>query len=166
MKKGNQIMSNVWVCADLHLGHSNITKYRPQFSTAEEHHAVILDNVLSCVGKRDKIFFLGDIVFKGGEKYAEILKRLAANTVLVLGNHDGPKDWANQLEAALSYKGCWLTHIPIHEQELDYRKFNIHGHLHGTFINDPRYFNASLEHTNFKPVLMKDVLDELIERNN
>ena len=160
-------MSNVWVCADLHLGHKAITKYRTQFSTAEEHHLTILDNVLSCVGKRDKIFLLGDIVFNGGEGYAEILRKLAANTVLILGNHDGPKDWANRLESALGYKECWLTHIPVHPQELDYRKqFNIHGHLHGSFINDPRYFNVSLEHTNFKPVLMKDVLDELMERNN
>ena len=76
-------MSNVWVCADLHLGHKAITKYRTQFSTAEEHHLTILDNVLTCVGKRDKIFLLGDIVFKGGEEYAETLRRLAANTVLV-----------------------------------------------------------------------------------
>lgn len=159
-------MSRVWVTADLHLGHVNITKFRPQFFSVEEHNEFVIDNLLSTVGKRDKVFLLGDIVFKGGEKYAEILKSMAANKVLVLGNHDGITGWANSVEAALGYKKSWLTHIPVHPQELDYRKeFNIHGHLHETFINDPRYFNVSLEATNYKPVLLEDVLEQLMERN-
>ena len=51
-------MSKVWVCADLHLGHKNITKFRTQFTTAEEHHKTVMKNFLTTVGKRDKVFLL------------------------------------------------------------------------------------------------------------
>ena len=159
-------MSKVWVCADLHLGHKNITKFRQQFATAEEHHKTVMENFLTTVGKRDKVFLLGDIVFKDGGKYAEILSTLSANIILVKGNHDAMDFYADSVQGLMSYKGAWLSHAPIHEQELDYRKqFNIHGHLHGSFINDPRYFNVSLEHTNYRPILMTDVLEQLEERN-
>lgn len=161
-------MSKVWVCADLHLGHKNITKFRTQFTTAEEHHKTVMENFLTTVGKRDKVFLLGDIVFKEGLEYANILSALAADLVLVKGNHDATHFWANSVQGLMSYKGAWLSHAPVHPQELDYRKqgFNIHGHLHGGFINDPRYFNVSLEHTNYRPILMTDVLEQLLERNN
>lgn len=159
-------MSKVWVCADLHLGHKNITKFRTQFTTAEEHHKTVMENFLTTVGKRDKVFLLGDIVFKEGLEYANILSALSADLVLVKGNHDATHFWANSVQGLMSYKGAWLSHAPIHEQELDYHKqFNIHGHLHGSFINDPRYFNVSLEHTNYRPILMADVLEQLRERN-
>ena len=159
-------MSKVWVCADLHLGHKNITKFRPQFATAEEHHKTVMENFLTTVGKRDKVFLLGDIVFKEGLEYAKILSTLSANIILVKGNHDAMDFYADSVQGLMSYKGAWLSHAPIHEQELDHRKqFNIHGHLHGGFINDPRYFNVSLEHTNYRPILMADVLEQLRERN-
>ena len=161
-------MSKVWVCADLHLGHKNITKFRTQFATAEEHHETVMENFLTTVGKRDKVFLLGDIVFKEGIEYAAKLDRLGANLILVKGNHDAYDLWADSVQGLMSYKGAWLSHAPVHPQELDYRKqgFNIHGHLHGGFINDPRYFNVSLEHTNYRPILMTDVLEQLRERNN
>ena len=161
-------MSKVWVCADLHLGHKNITKFRTQFTTAEEHHEAVMENFLTTVGKRDKVFLLGDIVFKEGIEYAAKLASLGANLILVKGNHDAYDLWPNNVQGLMSYKGAWLSHAPVHPQELDYRKqgFNIHGHLHGGFINDPRYFNVSLEHTNFRPILMTDVLEQLLERNN
>ena len=160
-------MSKVWVCSDLHLGHTNIHKFRTQFTSPEEHHEVVMENLLSTVGKRDKVFLLGDIVFKGGEQYATRLAGLGANLVLVKGNHDALDYWANSIHGLMAHKGCWLSHAPMHEQELEYRKqrFSIHGHLHGGFINDPRYFNVSLEHTNYRPILMVDVLEQLLERN-
>ena len=161
-------MSKVWVCADLHLGHKNITKFRTQFATAEEHHETVMENFLTTVGKRDKVFLLGDIVFKEGIEYAAKLDSLGANLILVKGNHDAYDLWADSVQGLMSYKGAWLSHVPVHPQELDYCKqgFNIHGHLHGGFINDPRYFNVSLEHTNYRPILMTDVLEQLRERNN
>ena len=159
-------MSKVWFTSDLHLGHINITRFRPQFSTAEEHHETILDNFLSVVGKRDKVFLLGDIVFKGAASYADRLGQLGANLILVKGNHDALDYWASMVHGLTSYKECWLSHAPVHDQELEYRRnYCIHGHLHGGFINDPRYFNVSLEHTNYYPILASDVLDQLKERN-
>ncbi len=56
-----------------------------------------------------------------------------------------------------SKKGCWLSHCPIHPEELR-GKFNISGHIHNHVINDPRYANVCLENTNYQPVDMKEVI--------
>jgi calcineurin-like phosphoesterase family protein len=64
------------------------------------------------------------------------------------------------------------THIPIHPQSLLSRKYpgrciNAHGHTHrnnvklpGTEVDDPRYFNLSVEMIDYTPVHH----DVLIER--
>ena len=158
-------MSKVWLAADLHLGHRGITKYRKQFVSVEEHDNVVWDNLLSTVGKRDTIFLLGDICF--APEWAVALRRLACNKILVMGNHD-IKDVScySRVESLLGYKSCWLSHCPVHPQELDWsKKYNIHGHLHDSFINDPRYFNVSLEHINYKPILFTEVYEQLQDRN-
>lgn len=158
-------MGRVWIAADLHLGHRSIYKYR-DFPTAEEHHETVWDTLCATVGKRDTILLLGDICFT--EEWAKKLGGLACNKILIMGNHDHAYlGCYNRVEALLSYKGCWLSHCPIHPDELEEgrRLYNIHGHLHGGFINDPRYFNVGLEHTDMTPVLFADVIAQLKERN-
>ena len=45
----------VFNTGDLHLGHKVITKYRDNFSSIEEHDAVILDNFAKLSKKDEKI---------------------------------------------------------------------------------------------------------------
>ena len=82
-------MSRLMITSDLHLGHSNINKFRP-FKSSEEHHEVVFDNLASNIGKRDSLILLGDIAF---DEYW--LKRLdqikCAKKTLILGNHDTEK---------------------------------------------------------------------------
>jgi calcineurin-like phosphoesterase family protein len=56
----------------------------------------------------------------------------------------------------IKYKGFWLSHAPIHPEELR-GKPNIHGHVHTNTLNDSRYFNASLENIGYKPVSIEEV---------
>lgn len=164
-------MSNVWFISDTHLGHETITRFRTNFVSAEEHHTTVLENIKAVVGKRDTLFILGDIAFK--EFWAiELLKIPMEKLVLVLGNHDLPAMiWATlyntygqskrfEMHGLTSYKGFWLSHCPIHPDEMRKRKGNIHGHTHFHKIQDERYLNVCLEHTEYKPVLFKDLVDE------
>lgn len=169
-------MSNVYIASDLHIGHKVICKYRPEFTSTEEHNNTLIENVLSACGKRDTLWLLGDICFDESYDwiYYEFCKHIG-NVNLILGNHctqnterqriiGYAQECGVSLHSLVSYKGCWLSHHPIHPQELR-GKFNIHGHMHREHIDDPRYYNACVEHTSWKPKLFKEILAELQERN-
>ncbi len=168
------------ISSDLHLGHKNIIKYREQFSTAEEHHETIFENLATNINKRDTLFLLGDIAFTldWHLKIAEINCR---HKVLLLGNHDTDRSvkihqfagFYDKVHGLLSHRNYWFSHCPIHPQELRNRKGNIHGYLHGnnvwekegnqdTFAQamdtlDTRYLNACVEHTDWKPISFEEL---------
>lgn len=156
-------MSKVWVTSDLHLGHEGVTRFRKEFSSAEEHHNTVFENFATTVGKRDTVIFLGDIAFSEAWN-TRIAQVRTLKKILVMGNHDLPIQSLvgtyDDITGFMTRKGFWLSHCPIHEAEFYRRKGNIHGHTHYNNIPDKRYFNASLENTGFKPILW----DEIVER--
>ena len=79
-------MSKVFVTSDWHLGHKNILKYRPEFTSIKEHNDTIINNYLDIVTKRDVVYFLGDIAFS--KEGLELVKELPGDKRLILGNHD------------------------------------------------------------------------------
>lgn len=144
--------------SDWHLGHKSILKYREQFKTTEEHDEAIFTE-LAKLNKRDILYILGDFLFdcENFEKYLERISLYPCRIKLVLGNHDSLKLYsqtvAKNIELQLplfSHKNCWISHCPIHEQELRGREFNIHGHLHHAELNDSRYFDVGLDKNDFK----------------
>lgn len=160
-------MSKLFLTSDLHLGHKSICRYRQQFETVEEHDAVVFDNLASAVNKRDSIYFMGDVAFtfEGLEK----IKTLNVKSkVLIIGNHDLERgitvehlaDVYDKVFALHSRRNVWFSHCPIHPSEMRDRIGNIHGHKHVGVIDDPKYFNVCLEHTNYKPVLFSQVAEQ------
>lgn len=158
-------MSKVYVISDTHFGHNSITKYRPQFETAAEHDAFILQNIKDVVCKRDVLIMLGDIAFT--LEALQRLKSIKCTKQLILGNHDMQfsRDHFQELlkvftrvDALRSYKGCWLSHAPIHPEELR-GKVNLHGHTHYHNIEDVRYRNVCVENIDYKPVDFREVMD-------
>lgn len=160
-------MSRVYCVGDLHFGHKNICAFRGNLvgkipvTTEEEHREAIILLWNQRITKRDTVLVLGDAVFT--EDTIESISRLKGTKVLVRGNHDVLnastyltvfKDVAGMIRS----KAAWLTHAPIHPQELR-GKINIHGHVHNATINDRRYRNVSLENTiPSGPVLLEDLL--------
>jgi len=150
-------MANVFFCADLHLGHKNIHKFRTDFESEEHHRAIIKENYHNVVNKRDTVYMLGDICFSH-EALNEI-KSWKGRKILICGNHDLAKgitmqDLCNTYDSVyslLKYKEFWLSHAPIHPAELR-GKYNLHGHVHFATLDDPRYFNCCLENTSYKPI--------------
>lgn len=157
-------MSKVFLSSDWHLGHSNVLRFRPQFSSVEEHNETILENACLHVSKRDVLILLGDIAF---DKHW--LQRIAGikalKKILILGNHDTERvhlsqvvSVYDQVHSLWSKRNCLISHAPIHEQELRSYKYNIHGHSHDRIINDSRYLNVCVEQTDYKPISWQDLM--------
>jgi calcineurin-like phosphoesterase family protein len=160
-------MANVWFISDLHAGHKNIHKFRTGFESEESHYETIKRNYHKVVTKRDKVFFLGDVAFNK-ERLADISTWVGEQKVLICGNHDlenGIKmqDLCNtytDVYSLLRYKELWLSHAPIHPNELR-GKYNLHGHVHYSSVDDPRYFNCCLENTNYAPISLAEIRTRL-----
>jgi len=165
-------MACVWLCTDWHLTHKNMAlKYRTGFSSIEEHDDYFIQAWKSNVTKRDKVICLGDMATSA--RGISILRTLPAEQKhLILGNHDLDSDCTiedlmltfSKITGPTRYKEFWLTHFPIHESELR-GKINIHGHIHGELIDDPRYVNLCpevLERVHGKPIIKLQDLRQLI----
>jgi len=156
--------------SDFHLGHKVIVpKYR-NFSSQEEHDNLILDNI-SKLNKRDILFILGDFIFKSDkyDYYINQLSKMSCRIKLIMGNHDNLKLYKEtrlpKLEIQLplfSYKNFWISHCPIHPQEIRNKLGNIHGHLHNSELNDKRYFDVGLGKNNFKFVTFDEIKESII----
>jgi len=175
-------MSRIMLCGDAHLGHKNIHKYRTDFATAEEHHETIWENIQLSVNKRDTLIMMGDTAFTH-EWLRKIELLNVKKKILIVGNHCTENginmrhivNAYDEVHGALSYRNYWLTHIPMHPQEIRGRKANIHGHLHGNHVwmeerdeispgeyfspIDQRYLSTCLEHTDWKPVSWQELTE-------
>lgn len=172
-------MSRVWLCSDTHLGHSNIPTFRwksngDKFFISEEHDEYITSQILGCVGKRDVLIIAGDVCFtKEAFKHIRTIASAVQTLKIVIGNHDFERSGAPTVEdyreigatlhSMIKYKGYWITHAPIHPDELRGKK-NIHGHVHYCdIINDERYVNVCMESEwcNFKPIDFQNIKNNI-----
>lgn len=166
----------VYVIADTHFGHNNIVSIysRQHFNGIDDHDAVIADNILSLCGSRDTLYLLGDVcIHRDSFHYVEEIAKAVENLYIVLGNHDFERSKAPklmdyialqehthlQLLGMRKYKQAWLTHAPIHPDELRGR-LNIHGHMHDVEINDERYVNVSCECVDYKPLNIESIFEQ------
>ncbi len=152
--------------SDLHLGHSNICKFREGFRDAQHHHEVIFENLARSINKRDHLILLGDVAFT--PYWNDMIKTIkCVKKTLILGNHETDRqvefkdlvETYDTIHSLWKTRGTWFSHCPIHPQELRGQKFNIHGHLHTDVIeDDPRYVNVCVDHTDFKPVSFQELM--------
>jgi len=160
-------MNRVFVTADTHFGHQRIiefddTKAFRRYATIGHHDRDLVARWNATVGPEDTVWHLGDVYF-GGQQHHEILGSLNGNKRLVLGNHDHYplsiyQNYFSKIYGAAEYKHSILTHVPVHENQLQRYRKNIHGHMHSKKLDDPRYVCVSVEHWDLRPVLMSEVL--------
>ena len=186
-------MPSVFLYSDPHFGHQGVckfmrndgfTKLRP-WDNAEEMDEHLVKVYNERVKPNDKIYFLGDVVIN--RKALKIMHRLNGDKVLIRGNHDIFRDneyreYFRELRAYHVMNGLILSHIPVHEASLGRFGCSIHGHLHANRVMkargvdartgeilysdeiDPRYYNVSVEQTDFAPILFEDVLKRITEQ--
>ena len=156
-------MCTVYCVSDLHLGHKGMAEYRG-FGSVEEHDEHLIAQWNSIVkNKRDLVYILGDITLENS-RYYHLLDRLMGRKIVVLGNHDKPKDVAELLKyvesvaGVIEYKGYLLSHIPISLSELGKCRANVHGHIHRNVIDHEKYVNVCAEVIDYKPVTFEQIL--------
>ena len=160
-------MSRVYHTSDWHIGHDGVCRFRPIFKSDEEHDECILDNFNDTITSKDTVYIHGDAIFD--KRHIDIVKKLPGHKHLILGNHclENKKNRPTLLDlyqvfesitSVVNKRGTWMTHIPIHPDELR-GKYCIHGHTHYHVIDDDRYFNVCLEHTDWKPILREQLLE-------
>ena len=140
-------MTQVFFIGDLHFGHKNIQNFRKEIVSEEDNRNKICLDWNERVGKRDTVYVLGDACFTMDtiDEFAS----LKGEKYLIRGNHDLLNTsvylkYFKEVYGLLKYKEFWLSHAPIHPDELRGR-LNIHGHVHYSSIPDERYVNTSVE---------------------
>lgn len=160
-------MSRVFFISDLHFGHKNILDFSPNRDggTVDEHDGLLVAKWNMVVNKRDTVYVLGDVCFERSK--LDLLDSMLGTKHLILGNHDKfqlpvYQKYFKKIHGFRTYKGFWLSHAPIHTDELRGRK-NIHGHVHHAVITDVdgepdnRYIPVCVEQTNGYPVLFEEI---------
>lgn len=167
-------MVKTWVIADTHFGHKNILTFKRSdgvtplrdFPSVEAMDDFMVEQWNSRVSDGDRVYHLGDVAINRQE--LKTLYRLKGRLVLVKGNHDIFKldDYRKFFDDIRAYvvqkdkdgNKIILSHIPIHPESLGRFGTNIHGHLHSNTLGDKQYKCVSVEHTNYAPVEIHEVL--------
>lgn len=145
-------MSEVYFCSDLHIGHVNIAKFRVEMNSEQHNRDVIKYYWDKLVTKRDVVYVLGDAAFT--EEAIDWIGTLKGTKYLIRGNHDLVPTTSylrafKEVYGLFKYKNMWLSHTPIHPDELR-GKNSLHGHTHYYNMqldgkDDPRYLNCCVE---------------------
>lgn len=178
-------MSRTWVYSDPHFYHSNIVKFtnydgtpvRP-WDDVEQMTEDMIKWYNEVVDDADRVYILGDVAFSNRDMHRTV-SRLKGRKCLVPGNHEPTKmrtyfDLFDDVRGYVQRSGFIMSHIPLHPQCLGRWKLNIHGHLHNNQVMDypedfdinqdiypdRRYYCACVERTNFRPILLDDILKE------
>lgn len=148
-------MANILFCSDLHFGHKNIGKFRESLGiiSEENNRQKVCKDWEKLVTKRDIVYVLGDSCFS--METIDTFGSLPGTKYLIRGNHDLLNTsvylkYFKEVYGLLKYKEFWLSHAPIHPEELR-GKVNLHGHVHFSTIKDDRYFNCCPE--NLLPIV-------------
>lgn len=175
MKRDDKIdPTKNWVISDMHFGHANIIKYcnRP-YADVTEMDEKLIANWNSVVQPGQKVWHGGDF---GDLKHAN---RLNGQKRAIIGNHDYEVEhMVGKFKKIAAWKRwridgiCFvLTHFPIVlSTELGAIHFNLHGHTHTNFVLLPngqkniRYLNMCVEHWNYTPVRLDEIVKELKQR--
>ena len=133
-------------------------------------NAKMADNWNSVVKPGDHVWHLGDFAmgFKSGCE--QLIKRLNGHKRLCVGNHDEIKEVAPFFEKVVLWRifkefNFTCTHIPVMKGQLRKTAFNVHGHIHQNLMDDPSYINVCVEHTNYTPVHLDEIIATIKKRS-
>lgn len=182
---------NIFFISDTHFGHANMitflnydgTRMRP-FDSVEECDELMIENWNKIVKPNDRIFHLGDIVYKCKNR-DEIMQRLNGEKILIKGNHDRDQlgwymKYFKDIRGTHHIDGNYLLgHFPIHPDSKGRFVRQLHGHIHAQTVMrtkliecgfsrepDPWYRNCCVEVNNYAPIpfeLIKEETEKLIE---
>ncbi len=176
---------SIYLTADTHFGHGAVLRYcsRP-FASAEEMDEAIFANWCACVGPKDSIFHLGDVLFGNKEQAARLgerIRRLPGRKILVPGNHDHrhmallagvfdevlPPLADVRLQIPAGFEGTWngwaaLRHYPLSVWNGFYQgALHCYGHVHARMLDTDRRIDVGVDNWNYAPARLEAVLERM-----
>ena len=166
---------HTWIISDLHFDHDKVIQYcnRP-FADVDEMNETMLENWNKTIKSNDSVFFLGDLVNGLNARSANWwLDKLNGRISFIRGNHD---TGSIQSDNVIVYGGpimadcdstqVLLSHYPYRPKVWD--GWLVHGHMHNSnsdlypYINHKfKTANVSVEHLNYTPKLMSELLADI-----
>jgi len=166
---------DIFVIADLHLGHANIIRYcsRPfHFPDSREMDHVLIKNWNYSVGPKTRVYCLGDLRYgPDADTVVSYRRRLRGDVTFIRGNHDEDRP-GTVAQAAIEHDGMkfLLIHDPA-DAPADFDGWVIHGHHHNNdlrnypFINfTGRRVNVSAEIIGYRPVSLREIIQQIRNR--
>lgn len=139
---------NVLFTSDTHIGHKLAKRLRG-FDSQQDHDWHIIETLISQCNKRSVLYILGDVCFE--MEKMPLFHLIPGRKIMIHGNHDRFQTpvylkYFEEVRGFMKYKEFWLSHCPIHPQEL-FGRCNLHGHLHKNArtgnLPFPDYFNLN-----------------------
>lgn len=143
--------------ADTHLLHENILMIanRLEFATIEEHDEFLvgqINDVLAGVGRRAKLFHIGDAALGKRKAREQLLRRIPGPKVLIEGNHDEGTtslpvwEFTRQTYLTQFYgQYVFMCHHAMRTWDKQHKgAWALHGHSHGALENDPRFLSMDV----------------------
>lgn len=168
-------MAEIFLLSDHHLFHQNILKFKKadgspyrDFSSLEEMHETIIERHNSVVKPEDHFYFGGDVTFRLGGAFNNIMSRLNGKKRLIVGNHDKYltyQEFMKHFEKVMLWRGfkeqgfCF-SHMPLKEGHFRDGEHNAHGHTHWNMVKGP-YSNVCCEPRNYYPVNIDEIAKEV-----
>jgi calcineurin-like phosphoesterase family protein len=166
---------DIYLIADLHLGHANIIRYcsRPfLFSDVREMDHVLIKNWNYTISPENRVYHLGDLRY-GDDALPTVQYRqkLKGHITFIEGNHDD-REQGSVPSSLLDYGG--FRFLLVHDPPDNWSAFDgwvIHGHHHNNdlrnfpFIDfEHRRINVSAEVIGYIPVNLKDICELIHDR--
>lgn len=169
-------LHRVLVVSDTHFFHTRLVLELAPGIRPLNVDTLMLERWRESVRADDLVLHLGDVIVGGGlpEQYNDRLPHLPGRVFLLPGNHDRSphkleaylgRGWSLIRPFQMVYRDTLIhvTHEPIPEEELLPGEVNVHGHIHHHLKGDG-YVNCSVEHLDYRPTPVTDLLDRAIEK--
>ena len=168
-------LTRLFVISDTHFFHERLhTVLAPGVRPANSHELMV-ERWKETIADDDIVLHLGDVaVGIDPDTYVDRIPRLPGDIFLLPGNHDRSRrkllayrmlGWQLIRPFSVPHGGWTLTfrHEPIPLVELGARVINVHGHIHEKQSPGPRYINCSVEQIDYRPILVRRLVEQKIE---
>lgn len=161
-------MPEIFFTADTHFGHTVALSFdgtpRP-FATIEEHDEHLVERWNSVIGRKDKVWHLGDFALSTPEAGARIFRRLNGDKHLITGNHD--RQWVEDLgwgsvhvyhETAVNKQRIVLSHYAMRVWNAKHHgAVMLYGHSHGQLPGNRQSLDVGVDAWNWTPAAWPEI---------
>ncbi len=161
-------LPEIFFTADTHFGHAAALGFegtpRP-FATIEEHDEHLVARWNSVVGRKDKVWHLGDFALGKPEAGARIFRRLNGDKHLITGNHD--RGWVKDLgwgsvhdyhETAVDKQRIVLSHYAMRTWNAKrYGAIMLYGHSHGQLPGNRQSLDVGVDAWDWTPAAWPEI---------